>query len=179
MKKIYLIATLFIISTVSVFAQTAPTPTPQPIRSASFGLQTLDAGSTARLNVVHSAPLTYVSPNAVPIRYAVRADFDVYTVRTDGSLRILRRVSREAILAEGEGLSFDYASPANGNVRVSPSVYIQRLGETERSDTAPSVNISLEVRTQQGTQFLLPGTIRGFNPQPDPPRELIVGSRFD
>lgn len=179
MKKIYLIAIIFIISTISALAQTAPTSTPQPIRAASFGLQTLETGRTARLNVVHGAPLTSVSPSNIPVRYAVRADFDVYTVRTDGSLRIMRRVSREAMLAEGEGLTFDYASPASGNVLVSPSVYIQRVGETERPDTAPSVNISLEVRTQQGTLFLLPGTIRGFNPQPDPPRELIVGSRFD
>lgn len=180
MKKIYLIAPLFIISTASALAQTAPTPTPQPIRAAAFGLQTLETGRTARLNVVHSAPLTSVSPNAVPVRYAVRADFDVYMVRSDGSLRILRRVSREAMLAEGEGLTFDYASSSSdGNVRVSPSVYIQRVGETERTDTAPSVSVSLEVRMQQGTLFLLPGTIRGFNPQPDPPRELIIGNRFD
>lgn len=180
MKKLTFIAFFIIASAFAAIGQTAPTSTPQPIRAASFGLQTLETGRTARLNVVHSSPLTSVSPNSVPVRYAVRADFDIYAVRTDGSLRILRRVSREALLAEGEGLTFDYASSSSdGNVRISPSVYIQRLGETERPDTAPSVTISLEVRTQQGTQFLLPGTIRGFNPQPDPPRELIVGSRFD
>lgn len=130
--------------------------------------------------MAHSAPLNTSPTTSASARYAVRADFDVYTVRSDGSMRFLRRVSRETILAAGDGLTLDY-SPAAGEsgLRVSPSVYIQRLGETEKPDTAPSVSVSLEVRTQQGTMFLLPGTIRGFNPQPDPPRELIVGSRFD
>lgn len=180
MKKIYLIATIFIISTISTAAQTAPTPTPQPIRAASFGLQTLEAGRTARLSVVHAPPLIASPTTSASARYAVRADFDVYGVRSDGSVRFLRRISRETTIAAGEGLTLDYSPTAgDGSVRVASTVYLQRLGETESPDTAPAVNASLEVRTQQGTLFLLPGTIRGFNPQPDPPRELIVGSRFD
>ena len=42
----------------------------------------------------------------------------------------------------------------------------------ETADNAAPVSVSLEVRTREGTLFLLPGTIRGFNPQPDPPHEL-------
>lgn len=180
MKKIYLIAALFIISTISALAQTAPTPTPQPIRAAAFGLQTLDTGRTVRLSVVHAPPLAVYPTTSASARYAVRADFDIYTVRTDGNVRFLRRVSREAVLAAGEGLTLDYSAAAgDGSVRVASTVYLQRLGETENPDTAPSINVSLEVRTRESSLFLLPGTIRGFNPQPDPPRELIVGSRFD
>jgi hypothetical protein len=179
MKKIYLIAALFVISTASALAQTAPSPNPQPIRAASFGLQTMETGRTARLNVIHSAPLAISPTTGATARYAVRADFDVYAVRTDGSVRFLRRLSREATLAAGEGLTFDH-SPAtgDGNVRVASTVYIQRLGETETPDLAPAISVSLEVRTRETTVFMLPGTIRGFNPQPDPPRELIVGSRY-
>lgn len=180
MKRTIFIATLFIISTVSAMAQTAPTPTPQPIRAAAFGLQTLETGRTARLSVVHATPLIASPTTSASARYAVRADFDVYTVRTDGSVRFLRRLSREAVLAAGDGLTLDY-SPAAGEsgLRIVPTVYVQRLGETASPDTSPALSASLEVRDREGTVFLLPGTIRGFNPQPDPPRELIVGSRFD
>lgn len=158
--------------------------TPQPLRFASFGLQTLDAGRTARLNVIHTAPVssrTPDSPTAEPVRYTVRADFDVYSVRAgDSSVRFLRRVSREATLAAGEGLTLDFTQAAgDGSVRVASNVYIKRVGASETADNAASVSVSLEVRTRESTLLLLPGTIRGFNPQPDPPHELIVGNRFD
>lgn len=180
MKKLTFIAILFFISAITITAQTAQTPTLQPIRAAAFGLQTLDTGRTARLSVVHAQPLAASPTTSVSARYAVRADFDVYTVRTDGSVRFLRRISREATIAAGEGLTLDY-SPAtgDGSVRVSSTVYMQRLGETESPDTAPAISVSLEVRTRETMVFLLPGTIRGFNPQPDPPRELLGGNRFD
>ncbi len=163
------------------FGQPAPTPTPQPIRAASFGLQTLEAGRTARLSVIHAMPLTNNLPTpAAPARYAVRGDFDIYSVRADGSVRFLRRISREATLLAGEGLTFDYTPTAgDGSVRVASTVYLQRIGETERLDTAAAINASLEVRTREGTLFLFPGTIRGFNPQPDPPRELLGSSQFN
>lgn len=178
MKKIYFIVALLIISNVSAMAQT--TPTPQPIRAAAFGLQTLEAGRTVRLSVVNAPPLTLSSTAGTSARYAVRADFDLYSVRTDGSVRFSRRLSREAVLASGEGLTFDYSpTMSEGSVRITSTVYMQRLGETESPDMAPAVSVSLEVRTRETTVFLLPGTIRGFNPQPDPPRELISGTRFD
>lgn len=180
MKTIISVAALFIFTAISAMAQTSPTPTPQPIRAASFGLQTIESGRLARLSVINAPPL-HVSPTTgASARYAVRADFDLYAVRTDGSVRFLRRVSREAVLASGEGLTLDYSPAAgDGSVRVASTVYLQRLGETENPDTAPAISVSLEVRTRESSVFLLPGTIRGFNPQPDPPRELIVGSRFD
>jgi hypothetical protein len=178
-KSIFVFGAI-LIGLTNVFGQTAPTPTPQPIRAASFGLQTLDTGRTGRLSVVHAPPLTASPTTSASARYAVRADFDVYSVRTDGSVRFLRRISREATIAAGEGLTLDYSPTAgDGSVRVASTVYMQRLGETESPDTAPAISVSLEVRTRETTLFLLPGTIRGFNPQPDPPRELIVGSRFD
>ncbi len=122
MKKLTFIAFFIIASAFAAIAQTAPTPTPQPIRAAAFGLQTLETGRTARLSVVHAPPLA-VSPTtsaSASARYAIRADFDVYTVRTDGSLRFLRRVSREAVLAAGEGLTLDYsAAVGDGSVRVA------------------------------------------------------------
>lgn len=101
-------------------------------------------GRTARLSVVHAPPLTASPTTGASARYSVRADFDVYSVRSDGSVRFLRRQSREATIAAGEGLTLDYtASAGDGSVRVASTVYMQRLGETESPDLAPSVNVSL------------------------------------
>jgi hypothetical protein len=173
-KSFFALGAIIIALTVAAFGQT--TAMTQRLRFASFGLQTLDAGRTARLSVVHTAPVSSRatdSPTVEPVRYAVRADFDVYSVRADGNVRFLRRVSREATLAAGDGLTLDFTqSASDGSVRVASNVYIKRVGASETEDNAASVGVSLEVRNREGTMFLLPGTIRGFNPQPDPPHEL-------
>jgi hypothetical protein len=172
-KSFFALGTIIIALTVAAFGQT--TSVTQRLRVASFGLQTLDAGRTARLNVIHNA-LPGNAPAGEAVRYAVKANFDVYSVRaSDGTVRFLRRVSREATLFAGEGLTLDFTPPStsgDGSVRVASAVYIKRVGESETADNAESVSASLEIRNREGTMFLLPGTIRGFNPQPDPPHEL-------
>ena len=177
-KSFFAVGAIVIGLTAIAFGQSEPIT--QRLRIASFGLQTLETGRTARLSVIHNA-LPAGMPNGEPVRYAVKADFDVYSVRpTDGSIRFFRCFSREATLLAGEGLSLDFTPPVitgNGSVRVASAVYIKRVGESETADDAASVSVSLEVRTREGTLFLLPGTIRGFNPQPDPPHDLN-GSSF-
>ena len=177
-KSFFAVGAIILGLTAAAFGQTEPPA--QRLRFASFGLQTLEAGRTARLSVIHHA-LPGGTPTGEPVRYSVRADFDVYSVRAaDGSVRFLRRVSRQATLAAGEGLSLDFTpttATGDGSVRVASAVYIKRVGVSETADNAAPVSVSLEVRTREGTLFLLPGTIRGFNPQPDPPLELTDGAQ--
>lgn len=153
-----------------------PTSAVQPLRFASFGVQTLDAGRTARLSVIHNA-LPGNPAAGAPVSYAAKAYFDVYSIRaSDGALRFLRRVTREAILLPGEGFSFDFVGPAttigDGSVRVASTVYVKRMTESSLLDEAAPVSVSLEIRDRSGSLLLLPGTLRGFNPQPDPPHEI-------
>lgn len=165
---------------------------PQP-RAASFGAITLGAGQTARLNVVNAL---LVQPEdathddtGLPAVQRVTLAFDLYApepATDDGSSRLvthyrfLRRESQEVTLRPGEGTSFEMIAPEgtrlcavvigppdargqDGGVE-DPNIYEGRGGIED-----PNILTTLEVRAGGATAFVHPGTLRGFNPQPDPP----------
>lgn len=131
----------------------------------------LTSAQTARLTIVDTRGAR--SQDVKPTRWTLA--FDVYgpAVKTDDGdtreasrLRFLRRESIDVSLNPGEGASFDL--PGAEGTRVVAVV----IGKDEtRALGDGSVRTGIEVREASRTIFLLPGTIRGFNPQPDPPRE--------
>jgi hypothetical protein len=135
-----------------------------------------------------------------PIRTRrVTLAFDIYaadppepvldgTAAGDGSvrtLRLVRRVSRTFELRPGQAAALDFTASTAGEtvgawVLAEPPEPIRagdppepiRSGEQEPPDPGRfAVMTSLEVREGNSTKMVLPGTTRGFNPQPDPPRE--------
>lgn len=133
----------------------------------------LTSAQTARLTIVDARSIKSEDTSSLkPARWTLA--FDVYApaVQTDDGkreasrLRFLRRESIDVTLGAGEGATFDL--PGAEGTRIVP-VVIGFDGTRALGDG--SVRTGLEVREASRTIFLLPGTIRGFNPQPDPPRE--------
>lgn len=133
----------------------------------------LTSAQTARLTLLDARVKSEDAARQKPSRWTLA--FDVYApaVQTDDAtdrdafrLRFLRRESIEVSLDPGEGASFDL--PGAEGTRIVP-VVIGQDGTRALGDG--SVRTGVEVREASRTIFLLPGTIRGFNPQPDPPRE--------
>ena len=109
-----------------------------------------------------------------PTRWTLAFDVYVPAVKTEdgntrsaSTLRFLRRESIDVSLGAGEAATFDL--PGAEGTRIVPVV----IGFDEtRALGDGSVRTGLEVREASRTIFLLPGPIRGFNPQPDPPKDL-------
>ncbi len=161
----------FIVSQFAVvFGQTEPRTEPR-IRAAFFGLHSFSAGRTARLNVINV--VLGVPPEPDRLRQ-VTLVFDIYAQAAgDGSVRpvrFLRRVSRSVTLAPGEGVSFDFtAQAADGSVLVAATAFVTREGSPPEPVQPVAVISTLEILQGGRTLFILPGTIRGFDPQPEPP----------
>jgi hypothetical protein len=151
-----------------------------------YSVHTLSAGQTARLTVVNpvlASPPEPVAEGGIVPCIRVTLAFDIYAVGTvttvspyDGAnnppdpvrLSFVRRVERVVELEPGDGATFEY-TPGAGET-VNPVTFVSE-GEANPPDPVrASVVTSLEVRQDGATQFVLPGTLRGFNPQPDPPR---------
>lgn len=85
--------------------------------------------------------------------------------------RFLRRESCDVVLRPGEAASFDFTAGADMKVAAS----IRSLGGPDTreggSQLTPEPHLApmLEVREGARTLLVVPGTIKGFNPQPDPP----------
>ena len=157
---------------------------------SDFGFVDLGAGQTARLNVVNirrSPPPDPDQPppdpeNPIGIR-RVRLSFDIYVQpppEPDAPAcitryRFLRRQSCDVALMPGEAASLDFI--AAEDVKVAASISSlggpdTRAGDpipTERLTPEPHLAPMLEVREGARTLFVVPGVIKGFNPQPDPP----------
>ena len=162
---------------------------------SDFGFVDLGAGQTARLNVVNlrrqpppepdSPPPDPDQPPPDPDRHArrVRLAFDIYVspppepdaLSCSTRYRFLRRESCDVLLRPGEAASFDFTAVAG--TKVAASIHSlggpdTRAGDpipTERLTPEPHLAPMLEVREGTRTLFVVPGVIKGFNPQPDPP----------
>ena len=165
---------------------------------SDFGFVDLGAGQTARLNVVNlrrspprdgdspppdpdQPPPDPESPRPDPESHArrVRLAFDIYVQpppEPDAPscitrYRFLRRESCDVVLRPGEAASFDFVAVQDMKVAAS----IRSLGgpDTREGDSRvtpePHLAPLLEVREGPRTLFVVPGVIKGFNPQPDPP----------
>ena len=162
------------------FGQTSPREWGDPhVVASKFGLQTLDFGRTLRLNVLNEVPLNQegitVQAQAAE-QYRVMLIFDLYTgagdgsVRLgDGSVRFLRRVSQVGTIKAGEGISLDFSEvTGDGSVLVAATALIRKI--SGNPNQTPSLTTSLEIREGGRSIFSFPGSIKFFNPQPDPPR---------
>lgn len=157
---------------------------------SDFGFIDLGAGQTARLNVVNlrrSPPPDPEQPPPDPDNPSriqqVRLSFDIYVQpppEPDAPAcitryRFLRRQSCDVALMPGEAASLDFI--AAEDVKVAASISSlggpdTRAGDpipTERLTPEPHLAPMLEVREGLRTLFVVPGVIKGFNPQPDPP----------
>ena len=176
---------------IALFVATWPTRQVQAIQDSEdfpsdFGFIDLGAGQTARLNVVNlrrQPPPEPDSPPPDPETLRVRLAFDVYVSpppEPDAPAcitryRFLRRESCDVVLRPGEAASYDFTALADAKVAAS----IQSLGgpDTRAGDPIPTEKLTpephlaqmLEVREGTRTLFVVPGVIKGFNPQPDPP----------
>jgi len=155
---------LFAFSTVVAFGQTETTRN----QFSLYGMHFIGAGQT--VNVTVQVPRFSDPQGDIPC-IRVRIVFDIYAADTNiaNRLRFVRRVSREVELEYGEAATFDYAAGRTGDY-VSPAVFV-RLEETESSEPIREVILStLVVRQGERTILNLPAVLKGFDPQPDPPR---------
>ena len=167
------------------------------VQTSVFGLHTLARSQSLRLSVVNSGLGESPEPShdgegnsPEPVRARrVTLAFDIYDRASDPSdpgrssgdgsvrnLQIVRRVSRTFNLRPGQAAVLEIdgarAGDAVGAWVLGEPPEPSTPGEAEPPDPGRSaVSASLEVRQGNSTQFVLPGTTRGFNPQPDPPRE--------
>ncbi len=153
---------------------------------SDFGFIDLGAGQTARLNVVnirHSPPPDPENPPPEPDAQRVRLSFDIYVSPPPEPeapscvtrYRFLRRESCDVLLMPGEAASFDFIAADSTKVAAS----ISSLGGPDtregHSQLTPEPHLApmLEVRGAARTIFVVPGVVKGFNPQPDPPGAIV------
>lgn len=160
---------------------------------SDFGFVDLGAGQTARLNVINlrrqpppdpdTPPPEPDQPPPDPERLAlalrVRLAFDIYVTpppEPDAPscitrYRFLRRESCDVTLMPGEAASFDFI--AGEDMKVAASIHSLGAPDTREGESRvtpePHLVPMLEVREGTRTLFVIPNTIKGFNPQPDPP----------
>lgn len=169
-KTLLFTVAIIALSAITTFSQQAPT-VPAEGESALFGLHSLADRQTMQLSLVNRFPASI--REIVPC-VRVQINFDVYETTGDGSvrLRFVRRVQRSVILDPGEAASFDFAGSRTADERVKVSVFAVPVDGTYPPLTLVrgTLTANLVVRQAGFTIFNLPGTIRAFNPQPDPPQ---------
>jgi len=143
-----------------------------------FGVISLAAGQTARLNV--AAAVAFGEVEGGPVRASkVTLAFDVYAPATAteptgvggapacvNKLVFLRRESCEVTLRPAEVASLEFTAPQG--TRIS-AVMIKEVDGKKKGTDDQSLRATLEVMEFGRTIFVHPGTAVGFNPQPDPP----------
>jgi len=144
-----------------------------------FGVISLAAGQTARLNVVNTQA---VEPDDSGRSLKVTLAFDIYAPApsTDDASgrasscvskqRFLRRESCEVTLRPGEAASLEFAAPEGTRIRA------MMFGEVEGKKNgidAANLRSTLEVTEAGRTIFVHPLAAVGFNPQPDPPGKPV------
>jgi hypothetical protein len=150
---------------------------------SEFGFIDLGAGQTARLNVVNIRRNPPPEPDNPSNLQRVRLSFDIYVQPPPDSdapscatrYRFLRRESCDVVLMPGDAASFDFTAVDNTKVAAS----ISSLGGPDTregsSQLTPEPHLApmLEVREAARTVFVVPGVVKGFNPQPDPPGGVV------
>lgn len=164
---------LFAFSTAVAFGQTETTRN----QFSLYGMHFISAGQTVSVSVLNACVSDAAAggqcnnpdPEIQPC-IRVRIVFDVYEQSpTSPTLRFRRRVLREVLLDGGEAATFDFRSSQTGDW-VSPAVFA-RPELVAPPDTRPERLLStLVVRQGERTILNLPAVLKGFDPQPDPPR---------
>lgn len=146
-------------------------------------------GQTARLSVVNTRFSPPPDPDQPPpdpdtpgVRVRrVRLSFDIYTQpppEPDANScvtrsRFLRRESCDIVLMPGEAASLDFTAVEDAKIVAS----IQGLGGPDtrerEAQLTPEPHLTPTLQVKEGTRtiFVVPGTAKGFNPQPDPPSQ--------
>lgn len=157
------------LSAIAAIGQQAP---PVEGEAVQFGLHTLADRQSMRLSLVNRLPQSI--RDIVPC-VRVQINFDVYEVAGDGSVRLLRirSTQRTITLDPGEAASYDFSPLRSPNERIDVSIFAVPVEGTfdPLKPVRGTLTSNLSVRQAGFTIFNLPGTIRGFNPQPDPPRD--------
>lgn len=163
-------AIVFVFSTAVAFGQTEPTLT----EFSLYGMHFVSGGQTVRVavqnacvsNPVAIVPCVNPDPEIQPC-IRVRVVLDVYEQSpTSPALRFARRVSREASLCAGEAATFDFPASRGGDW-ISPAV----IAQMDPTNARPARLLSTLVVREFGRTLLnLPAVLKGFDPQPDPPR---------
>ena len=145
------------------FGQTETTRT----QFSLYGLHFVSAGQTVGISVQNPR---FSDSEIIPC-IRVRMVFDIYTadVQNPARLRFARRVSREIELDGGEAATFDYEAGRTGDY-VSPAVFYNPVLAAPPDDMPARLLSTLVVRQGGRTILNLPAVLKGFDPQPDPPR---------
>jgi hypothetical protein len=159
----------------SVSANTAET---LRVRSTLYGIHNLEHNQTARVTVVNNvlrvppAPGTTNTADPPDPGHARRVTiaFDIYEQAADGSVRFVRTRSRNFTLQGGESATFEHEVDRPRGELVSPASFSARFNQAETLRPSEVVS-TFTIERNGNTIATLPGVIRGFNPQPDPPVE--------
>jgi hypothetical protein len=169
-----------IITAAAVWRSQTVKAIPGPQEKA-FGFITLAAGQTLRFNVIALG-----GPDTSPAR-RVRMVFDIYgignpdtcpggtTAACSNNLRLIRRESCVERLRPREGASCELTAAGDAKF-INPTMFVEEGGmepciAPPNGDIQPCIVPTLEVREAGRTLFVHPGVAKGFNPQPDPPRQ--------
>lgn len=149
-------------------------------RPADFGIINLAPTQTLRLNVANLYPPGPCRPGANKCSHKVALGFNTYA-RSERSLdsagaevpsgpcintyQFAGTQSCKVTLGPGESASFDYVAPADAGALTQVLPAVQDDGGKQGG-----LIYTLELRQGGVTTFVMnPGTVRGFNPQPEPP----------
>ncbi|HEY8559213.1 MAG TPA: hypothetical protein VIL74_02335 [Pyrinomonadaceae bacterium] len=139
------------------------------VQSTDFGMHRIASGQTAAVSVVNRRPLN--ETEIIPcVRVLVVADVYETNFSEFVKPRFLQRVVREERLEAGEALFFNFTPSRASDASVSISVFFFRERETETPDSARrAVSSTLQVTENGRSIYTLPGVVKTFDPQPDPP----------
>lgn len=153
-------AIIFAFSTAVAFGQDETTRT----QFSLYGMHFVSAGQTAGITVQNPR---FSDSEIIPC-IRVRVVFDIYEQNPSAPIRLrfVRRVSREIELEPGDAATFNYEAGRTGDW-VSPAVFAQMDPTNARPVRLVS---TLVVRQGERTILNLPAVLKGFDPQPDPPR---------
>lgn len=169
----FALAAFVALLTVNAFGQTGV------VQSTDFGMHRFAPGQTAAVSVVNRRPLN--ETEIIPcVRVLVVADVYETNFPEFAKTRLLRRVAREERLAAGEALSFNFLPSRSADSSVSVSVLVFRESDADAPDAIRrAVTATLAVTENGRSIYTLPGIIKGFDPQPDPPEaKQALGSSY-
>jgi hypothetical protein len=153
---------------------------PQLSERLSFGVVAITSGQTLRLSVANTLMRSDAQYPLGPTRVAISFRYlNGYLVRDGRTGEVIRNV---VDLERGTGafldVDYDRLPPSPVRVQIRPVIVVTPPDGTAGESPIPfdSVVPTVEVINNANgrTQFALfthPAAARGFNPQPDPPRE--------
>lgn len=156
--------TLIALLPANVFGQTG-----QPVQATFFGMHRFSPGQTAGISVVNRNPSS--DGEIIPcIRVWIVAEVYEGNLPDSIRLRFSRRVTREERLAPGEALSFNFQPSRTNDSQVSAAVFVYPDEEITSPEIIRGAAFStLQVIENGRSIYTLPGVVKGFDPQPDPP----------